>query len=185
MAQETETAAETETYFPTRLKLWTMPPNYAGEVWPAFYVFLGQNRDSDSLTRSNFAEALAAIGGESETVLIVHEGHWACGWVEWIAISQDDEAALRAADEIFERLEDYPVVNEDAWSELEFNEASDYWESLSPREKVQLAIEARRRYHWLDKLPVWRFGRFSYYDLGNQSGDWATIADSIQESLRD
>jgi hypothetical protein len=129
-------------YEPKHLKLWTMPQHYAGEVWPGYYVFLSQHRDSDSLTRSNFDCGLEAIGGESETVQVVREGHWAVGWVEWIAIHQDDEKALQIADEIKERLEDYPVVNEDHWSELEWNEAQDYWASMSIRERMELCERA-------------------------------------------
>lgn len=114
--------APIEFYEPEHLKLWTMPDYYAGEVWPGYYVFLGQNRDSDSLTRSNFICALGRIGGESETVRVIRERHWACGWLEWIAIHQDDTKALKAADDVMRRLAAYPVVNEDHWSELEHEE---------------------------------------------------------------
>ena len=129
-------------YQPKNLEFWTMPSNYAGEVWPGYYVFLNQNRDSDSLTRSNFTCALQAIGGESETVHVIREGHWACGWVEWIAIHQDDTAALQAADAIAAKLQDYPVVNEDHWSELEWDEAHEYWASLQLSERVELCQDA-------------------------------------------
>ena len=142
-----------DTYEPKRLKLWTMPDSYFGATWPATYVFLGRNRDSDSLTRSNFTEALAAIGGTSDTVTVVRESHWACGWVDWISINQDDAAALEAADDILERLEDHPVVNEDAWTELEYSEACDYWESMHVRQRAEYCarvglsiFHARRRY---------------------------------------
>ena len=81
-------------YEPKHLKRWTMPNSYFGAVWPNYYVFLGQHRDSDALTRSNFTCGLKALGGESETVEVVRESHWAVGWVEWIAIHQDDAAAL-------------------------------------------------------------------------------------------
>lgn len=178
---------EAEVYFPTHLKLWTMPENYYGEVWPATYsAGVGQSRDGGALERSNFECMLEALGGDNgDTVRVVRESHWAVGWVEWIAIHQDNEAALRIADEIKGKLDDYPVVNEDHWSELEFTEAAEFWDSMSPRDKVQMAIDTRRRYHWLTKLPVWQFGRMSYYDLGNCSGDRNTIASAIEGSLRD
>lgn len=35
---------------------------------------------------------LAKLGGESDTVTVVRERHWAA--VEWLAIHQDDETAL-------------------------------------------------------------------------------------------
>lgn len=168
------------TYEPKHLKAWTMPANYAGEVWPATYSSgCGQSRDSDALERSDFVSMLEAIGGESETVTVVRESHWLVGWVEWIAIHQDDDKALQLADEVQASLQDYPVVNEDHWSELEYNEAADYWDGLSPREKVRTAMDVRAKYHWLQKEPVWHYGRRSYGDLPD-----TTIGRALEEQLR-
>lgn len=114
-------------YEPKHLKLWTMPDSYFGSVWPGHYVFFGQHRDSDALTRSNFISALKKIGGESETVTVIRESHWAVGWVEWIGIHQDDELALRKADEVMARYDGYPVVDEDHYSETEQEEAQEIW----------------------------------------------------------
>ena len=129
-------------YEPHTLQRWSLPDSYGGAHWPEYFVFLGQNRDSDALTRSNFECGLEALGGESETVLVIREGHWACGWVEWIAIHESDEKALREADELAAALTDYPIVNESHFSELEWTEANDYWESLSLRERIELCSEA-------------------------------------------
>ena len=127
------------TYEPIRLKRWSMPDNYFGETWPDYYGSgCGQSRDSDSLERSNFTCMLGALGGESETVIIVRESHWAVGWVEWIAIHSTDEKSLRIADGIAERLEDYPIIDEMNWGELEYTEACDYWERMSIRERVEI-----------------------------------------------
>lgn len=119
-----------------KLQKWTHPESYSGSSWNEYFVFLGQNRDSGALDRSNFKCGLAAIGGESDTVHIVRERHWACGWIEWIAIHQDDAEALAVADNIARGLEDYPVINEDDWSELEYYEACEFWASLSVRERA-------------------------------------------------
>jgi hypothetical protein len=170
---------------PKHLKRWTMPDNYFGAVWPATYsAGVGQSRDSDALERSNFSCMLQDLGGESDTVEVVRESHWLVGWVEWIAIHQDDEKALRVADANKARMEDYPALNEDHWSELEWTEAADFWDSLSPRGKVQEAMHVRERYHWLSKLPVWQFGRMSWCDLGNVEGDRYTIASALEERIR-
>lgn len=120
------------------LKRWTMPESYFGEVWPDYFVFLGQHRESDSVTRSNFQVGLDRLGGESETVQVVRERHWAVGWVEWIAIHESDTAALDKAEEMLAKIEGYPVLSDDHWSELEWNEAQDYWASLSLSERVDL-----------------------------------------------
>lgn len=113
---------------PKHLKRWTMPDSYFGEVWPAYYsAGVGQSRDSDDLEESNFATMVKLLGGESDTVQIVQESHWAVGWVEWIAIHQDDEAALRIADQAKGRLADYPVLDEEDWCEREHESAQRVW----------------------------------------------------------
>ena len=110
---------------------------------------------------------------------VVRESHWAAGWVEWIAIHQDDDEALEIADEVQARLADYPVISEDHWSELEWNEAADYWDGMSPREKVQTAMDIRAKYHWLQKEPVWHYGRRNYGELPDTE-----IGRALEESLR-
>lgn len=126
----------------TKLSKWTRPDSYYGAEWPEYFVFLEQNRDSDSLSRSNFMCALDAIGGESDTVTVVRERHWAVGWIEWIAIHESDLTAVDKAQAILDALDDYPVVNEDHWSELEWNEASEYWERMSVRERAEYCKRA-------------------------------------------
>lgn len=124
-----------ETLFkPENLSLWTLPSFYAGVVWEDYYVFLEQNRDSDDLAESNFARGLKAIGGETgeeddgiSQVVVVRERHWACGWIEWIAIHKSNETALRIADKISAKLKDYPVINDEDLSEREMNSANQVW----------------------------------------------------------
>lgn len=127
---------------PENLNRWTLPDSYFGAHWPDYFVFLGRHRDSDSLSRSNFECGLAAIGGESDTVQIVRESHWAVGWVEWIAIHESDESALEEADRIAAALFDYPVVDESHWSELEWEETTGFWESMSVRERADYCKSA-------------------------------------------
>jgi len=126
------------TYQPKHLKRWTLPRDYAGEHWPEWYVFLGQHRDSDSVTRSTFATGLKSWGGETETVNVIREGHWAVGWVEWVGIHESDETALRAADAMAERIEGYPLLDESHHSELEWDEACEFWAGMSVRNRLEL-----------------------------------------------
>ena len=124
------------------LNRWTRPSHYVGAEWPEYFVFLSQARDSDALTRSNFECGLEALGGESETIHVVREGHWAVGWIEWIAIHESDAKAILKADEMLCKLSDYPVLNESHFSELEYSEAEKYWQQLSIRERVELCQKA-------------------------------------------
>lgn len=125
------------------LKKWERPDNYAGADWPDWFVFLGQHRDSDALTRSNFECGLARLGGESETVRVIRERHWAVGWIEWIGVHKSAADKLDAAETMLKQIDAYPVLDEDDFSELEWKEAEQFWASLSIRERVALCKEAR------------------------------------------
>jgi hypothetical protein len=121
-----------------KLEKWTRPKYYMGANWPEHYVFLSQSRDSDILEQSNFTQGLAALGGESDTVVIVNESHWLCGWVDWIAIHESDTKAIGEAERILDELENYPVLDEWHFSLLEFDAACDAWKYLSIRDRVEL-----------------------------------------------
>lgn len=125
------------------LKKWERPDNYAGADWPDWFVFLGQHRDSDALTRSNFECGLARLGGESETVRVIRERHWAVGWVEWIGVHKSAADKLDAAETMLKQIDAYPVLDDEHFSELEWTEAEQFWASLSIRERVDLCREAR------------------------------------------
>lgn len=140
---------KTKLYEPTCLKKWTLPSDYSGEHWDGYYVFLGQHRDSDALDRSNFESGLETIGGESDTVIVVRESHWAVGWVEWIAIHQDDEKALKVADEIAVALENYPVVDEEHYSQLETEEADETWANCyNEKERIEYIRKFRNQFEF-------------------------------------
>lgn len=121
--------------------------NYAGETeFGDFQSLLTQNRDSGCLIRSNFRSALNKLGGESENVIIHRFGHWACGWWESLAVKVGTpEYAI--AEQIEARLEDYPVVDEDDFSELENDEANDIWrDCYSPNERVEYIRKHRSQF---------------------------------------
>lgn len=138
------------------MQRWKRPDYYMGADWPEYFVFLGRTRDSGLLDQSNFEVALRALGGESETVLVVRESHWAVGWIEWIAIHESDAAAIAAADEMECALSDYPILDESDFSEREFDAAASTWERARVRDRLEwcqragLSIFAARR----DYLPA-------------------------------
>lgn len=134
------------------IKRWEMPPNYCGCEWPEYFsAGVGQYRDSDCLARSNFRIMLARLGGESETVRVVREGHWAVGWIEWIAIHEADSEALREADRACEEMEGYPVLSDDDFSELEREEADSVWANCySPGERLAYIRRYRDQFEFHD-----------------------------------
>lgn len=143
------------------LKRWKRPRYYIGKSWPDWYVGLGRHRESDTLDQSNFEvffrEVQAASdklsinepdigwdGGSEEidSVHVVREGHSLVGWVEWVAIHKDDKGALAKAQSLFDRLNRYPVLDEDHWGNLEDEEINQYWQGCSIRERVDICRDA-------------------------------------------
>ncbi len=151
------------------LKRWTRPECYVGKDWPNWYVGLGRHRGSDCLTSVNFDVFLEEIRKASDggnvlepgmrkeysvgegfidaselinTVYVVHESHWAVGWVEWIAIHETDLGALTKAAELLLRLDDYPALDEDRWALREEDEINNYWQQQPMRYRVELCQES-------------------------------------------
>lgn len=123
--------------------------NYAGQTdFGQLYCLVAQNRDSDCLSRSNFRSALKALGGESEDVEIHRFNHWACGWWEALAVKQGTEAFAKA-ERIEAALENYPVVDEDDFSNLESEEAGEVWKSCyQPNERVEYIRKHRNQFYF-------------------------------------
>lgn len=138
----------------THLQRYTRPAHFvdfADVDRTEYFVPYGQHRDSDVLTRSNFRCILRALGGESDTVLVLRSSHFAVGWIEGIYIHESDTARLETADRLLAKLEDYPIVSEEDYSALECDEAFAYWSGMSVRERVywcqryRVSIFAARR----------------------------------------
>lgn len=125
------------------MEKWTRAPNYIGETYYEYFVVLGKHRDSDTLTRSNFDVALEMLDGESETVIIVRSSHWAVGWIEGLFVHENDKASLEIAEEIKESLSQYPVLDDEHWSNLQYDEITGYWENASLRERLEICHNAK------------------------------------------
>jgi len=139
------------TFQPQHLKRWTHPANYVGAVWPNYYGSgFGRSRDSDDLEESNFAVVqrelakLPAWKGD-DSRMVIRESHWAVGWVEWIAIHQDDEAALRLCDDLRHKANDYPPLDENDWSEREQESANTVWRDCFTQEGRSKYVREHRR----------------------------------------
>lgn len=145
-----------DTYQPKYLKMWRHPNSYMGATWENYYVVLGQHRDSDRITRSNFvvaheeldrifdslATTLPDLPNDESYIINPYESHWAVGHVEWIGLHKDSPAELlECADNLLKRIDSYPILDEHHESDLEWTEVSEYWASLSIRARLQDYIE--------------------------------------------
>lgn len=132
---------------------------------------------------------LKALGGENgDTVRVIREGHWAVGWVEWIAIDQEDGKALAIADELVAGLKDYPVIDEAAYSELEFNEMLELWGGMDKRERACEIMREVKRHHWV-KPSLMRFRKLlkDDYTPGVEDGlddEQAMVSRALEETMR-
>lgn len=116
------------------------------EEW--FVLPCSRNRDSDCLSESNFAVALDMLGGESETVQVHRFGHWACGWYEIIVVKPETDAA-KTAQEIEDSLDDYPVLDDEDFSEREQKEADRVWaDCYSVEERIEYIRNHRSQFEF-------------------------------------
>jgi hypothetical protein len=127
-------------YTPKHLKRWTTPSNYIGASWHGYYSSgFGRSRDSDPLEESNFQVAWEAL--EKLDAVLVSESHFLVGWVEWIAIPDTNETALRKADELRAKYEIYPVLDEAHLGMLEEKLAAETWKNSTLRYRIELCAD--------------------------------------------
>lgn len=147
-------------YTPKHLELWTPADpafpsgerNYAGADWSNWYIAYTKTRDASVLSESNWDEMKKALqplsnditedGDELPSVYVMTTSHWAVGYIEWLLVHKSNEVALQKADELAERLKDYPVLNEEDFSEREWNYICESWENASVKERVDLCKSA-------------------------------------------
>lgn len=152
-------------YIPEHIKRWTSADpatgqkgNYGGGDWSEYYVVLIQNRDSDTIERSNFTSAkkqLEELSGDPEAkqveetlnldtplVTTMSTNHWAVGWVEWLLIHEKaPDSILQEADSIAEHISEHSILDENHQSELEHKEASEYFDSWVWRHEITRNFE--------------------------------------------
>src|SRR5262245_34183472 len=74
----------------------------------------------DTLERSNFRSMLRALGGESDDVALEFAGG-AIGSIDFVLVRPGSPAAVEAQ-RLTDKLADYPVIDEDDLSDLEWCE---------------------------------------------------------------
>lgn len=141
--------------------------NYAGEIPDdCWLVCLGRNRDSDLLTESNWTVALKKLGGESDDVQVFRFGHWACGWIEYLCVKQGSKAQV-IAENITKKIDAYPVLDENHFTELENDEANRVWaECYDKKDRVKYIRRFRNQFDfqsWSDLMSVVRGEYFNGY----------------------
>lgn len=102
--------------------------------WTIVYTY---HRDSGLLDQSNAAaieKALAPfLDGDEPDAIEEHHRHWACGWIDGFAIRVFRNArvtkAFRTYMEIRDRLDDYPVLDEEDYCQREYEATLENFDS--------------------------------------------------------
>jgi hypothetical protein len=155
------------------------PEEYEG--WMILYT---SNRDSGLLDRSNEVQIKEALDAyPEEQVKPFGANHWACGYLDGFAVKVfDDNGELTPAFNevcaIAVALQDYPIINEDHYSEMEYeatisnieNEGSSLFEDDPPK-------------GWAGKVFSWLWeNNQSAVENSDDQGGYAS-KDEIKEAL--
>lgn len=118
--------------------------NFIGDStdYKDWFALLSKTRDSDPLTVSNFECALDLLGRESKNIQVRSFNHWGCGWIETIFVKPNTKEA-EIAESIEAALSDYPVLNDEDFSNREWQHKSDYWKLCGMKERIRLCKKAR------------------------------------------
>lgn len=84
-------------------------------------IIASKHRDSDALTRANFDAAIALAESRGVDCERETSGHWLVGHIEY-AIVPPTEAGRALDADIAAQLSDYPVLDDERFSEYEYAE---------------------------------------------------------------
>lgn len=141
---------------------------YWGELgnWLIAY---STHRDANTLNRSNWAVLLKRLGGESETVQIERASHWAVGWLERIVIKPDASDKITIAETALAEIENYPILDEMHFSDLESDEASRIWrDCYRVKDRIKYVRDNQSQFDFRDFSDL----------LGSIRGKWFGGCDS-------
>lgn len=146
-----------------------------GKTWA--FTF-GKSRDSELLEESNFDVVREDLEKRfPEDVENVHSSHWAVGWVDELAVRMLDgkgkvTPAGIAALEWQEKLEDYPVADEEEYNQRQYDASI---ENIMSEGRIDRA-KAEEVFGWL-----WDFNQRALSDSDDQ-GSYPT-REEIEEAL--
>jgi hypothetical protein len=98
-------------------------------------------RDSDILSESNFAVAQKILDDADVDYAVHRFGHWGPGWFE-ILVVKPTERGLTLAGEIVCSLATYPILNEEDYSEREYEAQQENWNNWAQQEAVDKLVSS-------------------------------------------
>ncbi len=150
---------------------WEHPSDYGGFSPDGDYVVLSRGRDSGPAENSNYICAYNELTKLCEKfeppevdeddprdvdwrnrwtertngwVYDFRAAHWACGWVEYLMVRDDAPDEIKqAAGEIVCALEDYPILDDEDFSERENELMQDRWNDMPTKERLRMFIDVK------------------------------------------
>ena len=109
--------------------------SYWGD-YPDWIIVHTITRDSDLLARSNWESFINELNGiDTDTWAVERSNHWAVGWVDYLAVAPGSEAQ-QSADQLNARIEEYPVLDEEAYSAAEWQATADLWDEMTIKDRI-------------------------------------------------
>lgn len=104
---------------------------YIGPRYDDYYIITGHSRDSKILEESNYQTIKEYLSKNSINFIEVSCNHWAVGWIECLMVQEDNIKDIEFInDEILDKLEDYPVFDEEDFYQREYEEAEKIKEDM-------------------------------------------------------
>lgn len=154
------------------LPQWETQKYYYGFNPVGDYVILSKNRNSSLLEQSNFEVAQKLLlhaawnnklqcpprppACDKETpryegYIYTHcASHWACGWIEYLMIRHEEsmldnpayQILLNIASAILSSLDNYPVLDDNAYWDKQYNTINEYWDNMDYLERIDYCKQA-------------------------------------------
>jgi hypothetical protein len=86
--------------------------DYIGKRFDDYYILYSHHRDSKIYEESNYHSLIKLCEKMGIKYIEINSNHWAVGWVEQIAIHEEDYLSIEKANDPLEQLKEYPLVDE-------------------------------------------------------------------------
>ena len=121
--------------------IWERPSDYAGYNPEGQILLYSKHRDSSILEQSNYH-----IIEKTPCVYSWRASHWAVGYIDYLMLDLNDdnltEKVLIDIAEMLCSLESYPVLDDEHYSNLQWDSILDYWERLTIVDRIEYCDKA-------------------------------------------
>jgi hypothetical protein len=126
------------------LQLWERASNYMGDDLSDYYMGPAIGYEKEPLEVSNFNVALKMLGGEGNGVLVGSFGGFGGGY-EQIFVHKDAADKVAILEDIENKLQNYPVLDDDDYSEREMEAQRESYESWAKPDALRIIDEELHR----------------------------------------